>query len=66
MLGGRGLCNGPITRPEGSYRVWCVSVIEEIHRGGLGPLGLSSHEKKKALKIKLQLITVLTFIAAVP
>jgi hypothetical protein len=27
--------------------VVCLSVIEEPHRGGLGPLGLSRHEKKK-------------------
>ena len=26
VLWGRGLCNGPITRPEESYRVWCVWV----------------------------------------
>jgi hypothetical protein len=24
VLSGRGLCDGPITRPEKSYRVWCV------------------------------------------
>jgi hypothetical protein len=24
VLPGRGLCDGPITRPEESYRVWCV------------------------------------------
>jgi hypothetical protein len=24
VLLGRGLCNGPITRPGESYRVWCV------------------------------------------
>jgi hypothetical protein len=24
MLSGRGLCDGPTTRPEESYRVWCV------------------------------------------
>jgi len=23
-LSGRGLCQGPFTRPEESYRVWCV------------------------------------------
>jgi hypothetical protein len=23
-LSGRGLCDGPITRPEEPYRVWCV------------------------------------------
>ena len=26
VLSGRGLCDGPITRPEESYRVWCVWV----------------------------------------
>jgi hypothetical protein len=25
VLSGRGLCDGPITRPEESYRLWCVS-----------------------------------------
>ena len=24
VLSGRGVCDGPITRPEESYRVWCV------------------------------------------
>jgi hypothetical protein len=24
VLPGRGLCDGPITRPEESYRAWCV------------------------------------------
>ena len=24
MLSGRGLCDGPVTGPEESYRVWCV------------------------------------------
>jgi hypothetical protein len=24
LLSGRGLCYGPITRPEESYRLWCV------------------------------------------
>jgi hypothetical protein len=24
VLSGRGLCVGPITRPEESYRVWCL------------------------------------------
>jgi hypothetical protein len=29
VLSGRGLCDGPIPRPEESYRLWCVS---ECHR----------------------------------
>jgi len=27
MLSGRGLCDWLITRPEESYRLWCVFVI---------------------------------------
>ena len=34
VLPGGYLCNRPITRPEESY----YRVIEEFHRGGLGPL----------------------------
>jgi hypothetical protein len=26
VLSGRGLCDGPIPRPEESYRLWCVCV----------------------------------------
>jgi len=47
VLSDRVLGDGLITRPEDSYRLWFVfSVIEELHRRGLGQLGLSSHEKK--------------------
>ena len=28
VLSGRGLCDGLITRPEESYRVWCVAVCD--------------------------------------
>jgi hypothetical protein len=28
MLSGRGLCDGPIPRPEESYRLWCVAVCD--------------------------------------
>ena len=28
VLSGRGLCDGPITRPEESYRLWCVTVCD--------------------------------------
>jgi hypothetical protein len=46
VLSGRGRRDGLITRPEEPYRVWCVSVIKEPHRGGLDPLGLSNLEGK--------------------
>ena len=28
LLSGRGLCDGPIPRPEESYRQWCVIVCD--------------------------------------
>jgi hypothetical protein len=28
VLSGRGLCDGLITRPEESYRLWCVHVCD--------------------------------------
>jgi hypothetical protein len=30
MLSGRGLCDGLITRPEESYRLWCVLVCDLV------------------------------------
>jgi hypothetical protein len=32
MLSGRGLCNGPIPRPEESYRLWCVSECDQVKK----------------------------------
>jgi len=29
VLSGRGLCDGLITRPEESYRLWCVAVCDQ-------------------------------------
>ena len=29
VLSGRGLCDEPITRPEESYRLWCVVVCDQ-------------------------------------
>jgi hypothetical protein len=41
VLSGRGLCDGLITRPEESYRLWCVSNVcdheTSTKRGGPGP-----------------------------
>jgi hypothetical protein len=30
VLSGRGLCDGPIPRPEESYRLWCVSQCDQV------------------------------------
>jgi hypothetical protein len=45
VLSGRGLCDELITRPEESYRVWCVfCVIQKPQElGGVGP---QRHKKK--------------------
>jgi len=52
VLLGRGLCDGPITRPEKSYPCGASERALEISkmRGGLGPLGLSSHENNRIYK----------------
>jgi hypothetical protein len=30
VVSGRGLCDGPIPRPEESYRPWCVSECDQV------------------------------------
>jgi hypothetical protein len=30
VLSGRGLCDGPIPRPEKSYRMWCASECDQV------------------------------------
>jgi hypothetical protein len=30
VLSGRGLCDGPIPRPEESCRLWCVSECDQV------------------------------------
>jgi hypothetical protein len=51
VMSGRGLCDGLITCPEESYRVWCVwvCVIVKPRRNeeAQAHIGLSSHCKKK-------------------
>ena len=34
VLSGRGLCDEPITRPEESYRLWCV-VVGDLETSGM-------------------------------
>ena len=57
MLSGRGLCDGLITRPEESYRLWCV--VEVYSRNlaideALGHWGLSRHKQtNKPLFLKI-------------
>jgi hypothetical protein len=35
VLSGRGLCDGPIPRPEESYRLWCVLVCDQVKNNPL-------------------------------
>jgi hypothetical protein len=30
VVSGRGLCGGPIPRPEESYRLWCVFECDQV------------------------------------
>jgi hypothetical protein len=46
-LGSVVCCQRPLRGADHSYRGVLPIVIEEPQRGGLAPLGLSSHEKKK-------------------
>ena len=42
VLSGRGLCDELITRPEESYRLWCVVVcdLENFVKGELYPINV--------------------------
>ena len=59
VLSGRGLCDGPITRPEESYRLWCVVVcdLEKPQEwGGHSPrLGCKRHKKNGGCYISGQI-----------
>ena len=50
MLSGRGLCDELITRPEESYRLWCVVVCDletSRMRRPWPALGLSATERER-------------------
>jgi hypothetical protein len=51
MLSGRGLCDGLITRPEESYRLWCVVVcdLETSSKSGPWPTGGCCAKRKKEI-----------------
>jgi len=59
VFSGRGLCDGPITRPEDSYRLWCVWVwCRALTMRRPWPTGgLSRHKKNRCITaIKFRLI----------
>jgi hypothetical protein len=47
VLSGRSFCDGPIRRPEESYRVWCVWVRVISKPQPLARVGLLRHKRKK-------------------
>ena len=57
VLSGRGLCDELITRPEESYRLWCVVVcdLENLkNEEAMTRTGSQRHSKKKVMWDKLQ------------
>jgi len=48
VLSGRGLCDELITRPEESYRQWCVvcDLENPINEEAIILIGLQRHKKK--------------------
>ena len=62
MLSGRGLCDELITRPEQSYRLWCV-VVCDLETSRIGAPYIYIYDIS-SLSVKLVLITVrFTFFA---
>ena len=50
MLSGRGLCGELITRPDESYRLWCVVVCDQENLKNVEVMtrvGSQGHRKKK-------------------
>jgi hypothetical protein len=50
VLSGRGLCNGLITRPEESYRLWCVSECDQVKINNLDTCCEQVEEGRTATK----------------
>ena len=53
MLSGRGLCDELITRPEESYRLWCV-IVYDLETSGMRrpwPTGGAVAPKNKKLPV---------------
>jgi hypothetical protein len=52
VLSGRGLCDNPITRPEESYRLWCVVVCDLenlVNEEAMTRVGSQPHRERKNL-----------------
>ena len=52
MLSGRGLCDELITRPEESYRLWCVVVCDQEtskNEEAMARVGPQRHKKQTCM-----------------
>jgi len=55
VLSGRCLCNELLTRPEESYRLWCVVVCDLVNlknEEAMTRVGSQRHKKKKLKVMK--------------
>jgi len=58
VLSGRGLCHELITRPEESYRLWCVVVCDLenfVNEEAITCTGSQRHRKENTVKLFLPL-----------
>jgi hypothetical protein len=66
VLPGRGLCDGPIPRPEESYRLWCVLmvvIVKPLERGKPRPEnGSKSATWKKNRNVQLRNIIIMNYV----
>jgi hypothetical protein len=67
VLSGRGLCDKLITRPEESYRLWCVVVcdLENLkNEEAMTRVGSQRHRKKKNKRVLLLPGSVLSMVSS--
>ena len=63
MLSGRGLCDELITRPEESFRLWCVVVCDLeniVNEEAMTRVGSQRHRKKIGVRYFYLLFSVQT------
>ena len=61
VLSGRGLCDGPITRPEESYRLWCVWVWRQASTMRGASRAIKRKKNRCITVIKFRLIQLVAY-----
>jgi hypothetical protein len=59
VLSGRGLCDGPIPRPEESYRLWCVLVCDHETSG------TRRLKPERVVKCQIEVVVVVVVVVVV-